>query len=217
MEETKIQQVSVAPINKKSLFILWVLCILGFLAVIPYQYSLAGKTLSTGDLLSADMIRGTIYTLLMYGVLILAGLYIARRVGLGTPILDSLTKKEDMGDKVRAMWLPILVIGILGGLIILLLDSFVFSAPLAAEMKLLGVNISSSINPPAWQGLLASFYGGITEEILLRLFVMTLIAGLIAIAARKMDQKLSGHYLLDSQHPGRRAFRLWVTFPPQLK
>lgn len=181
---------TVPPVNKKVFFILWAMCILGFLAVIPYSYTLAGKTLTIDDLLSVDMIRGTIYNLLIYGLLIFAGLYIARRVGLGTPILDGLTKKEDVSDKVRAMWLPALVIGILGGLIIILMDSFVFSAPLAAEMKLLGINISSSTNPPAWQGLLASFYGGITEEILLRLFVMTLIAGLIALAARKMDQKL---------------------------
>ena len=49
----------VPPINKKTLFILWVLCFLGFLAVIPYQYTLAGKTLTTEDLLSIDMIKGT--------------------------------------------------------------------------------------------------------------------------------------------------------------
>jgi len=43
--------------------------------------------------------------------MIYAGLYIARRVGLGTPILDCLTKKESIGEKVRAMWLPALTIG----------------------------------------------------------------------------------------------------------
>jgi hypothetical protein len=180
----------VPPINKKTLLILWALSFLGFLAVIPYQYTLVGKPFTIGDLISADMIRGTVINLLFYGVMIYAGLYIARRVGLGSPILDCLTKKESIGEKVRAMWLPALAIGFFGGLIILLLDSYVFSQPLAEEMELLGISISASVNPPAWQGLLASLYGGITEEIMLRLFVMTLIAGLIAIVARKMDQKL---------------------------
>lgn len=180
----------VPPINKKTLLILWALSFLGFLAVIPYQYTLVGKPLTIGDLISTDMIRGTVINLLFYGVMIYAGLYIARRVGLETPILDCLTKKESIGEKVRAMWLPALTIGSFGGLIILLLDSYVFSQPLAEEMELLGISISASVNPPAWQGLLASLYGGITEEIMLRLFVMTLIAGLIALAARKMDQKL---------------------------
>jgi hypothetical protein len=180
----------VPPINKKTLFILWALCTLGFLAVIPYQYTLAGIPLTTSDLLSINMVKGTIYNLLIYGLLIFVGLYIARRVGLGAPVLDGLTKKEDVSDKVRALWFPALAIGILGGVVILLMDTLVFSAPLSAEMKLLGINVSASVNPPAWQGLLASLYGGITEEILLRLFVMTLIAGLIAIVARKMDQKL---------------------------
>jgi Type II CAAX prenyl endopeptidase Rce1-like len=180
----------VPPINKKTLFILWALCTLGFLAVIPYQYTLAGLTLTAADLLSINMVKGAIYNVLSYGVLIFVGLYIARRLALGAPILDGLTKKEGVGDKVRALWFPALAIGILGGLIILLMDTLVFSAPLASEMKLLGIDMSASVNPPAWQGLLASLYGGITEEILLRLFVMTLIAGLIALAARKMDQKL---------------------------
>jgi len=34
---------------------------------------------------------------------------------------------------------------------------------------------ASQLNPPAWQGFLASFYGGINEEIAMRLFLMTLL------------------------------------------
>ncbi len=74
--------------------------------------------------------------------------------------------------------------------IILLLDSIVFGPPLEAELKLLGVSLPESINPPAWQGFLASFYGGINEEVLLRLFVMTLIGAIGAALFKKMDQKL---------------------------
>jgi len=50
----------VPPINKKTLLILWALSFLGFLAVIPYQYTLVGKPLTIGDLISTDMIRGTV-------------------------------------------------------------------------------------------------------------------------------------------------------------
>lgn len=38
------------------------------------------------------------------------------------------------------------------------------------------INLPVSINPPAWQGFLASFYGAFDEEILMRLFVLTLLA-----------------------------------------
>jgi membrane protease YdiL (CAAX protease family) len=40
------------------------------------------------------------------------------------------------------------------------------------------MNVQTLHAPAAWKGLLASFYGGIDEEILLRLFLMSLLAWL---------------------------------------
>ena len=100
------------------------------------------------------------------------------------------TKKEVVADKVRAMLLPAILIGVIGAGVIILLDSYVFGPPLEAEMQLLGVSLPESINPPAWQGFLASFYGGINEEVLLRLFALTLIGAIGAAVFKKMDQKL---------------------------
>jgi hypothetical protein len=180
----------IPPINKKALFILWGACILGFIAIIPYSYTLNGMTLTSTDLLSTGMLVSSVQNILLFGLLIWTGLYVARRVCLGTPILDGLVKKESVGEKVRKMFLPALLIGIIGAILILLLDSFVFGPPLEAELRLLGVNLPDSVNPPAWQGFLASFYGGIDEEVLLRLFVMTLIGAIGARIYKKMDQKL---------------------------
>ncbi len=50
------------------------------------------------------------------------------------------------------------------GLIIFLLDATIFRNSLL-----------SGTHPPFWMGFLASFYGGINEEVLLRLFLFTLI------------------------------------------
>ena len=61
--------------------------------------------------------------------------------------------------------------GILAG-IGLYLDVFLFVQRLHAS----SINLPASINPPAWQGFLANFYGALDEEILLRLFVLTLLA-----------------------------------------
>jgi hypothetical protein len=182
--------VTVPPLNKKVLLILWGLSILGFFAILPYSYALNGMILTLKDLLSTPMLVGIIQNVLLYGLLILTGLYVARRVNLGTPILEGLLKKEAVGEKLRALLLPAVAIGVLGASVILLLDTFVFGPPLEAELKLLGVSLSESVNPPAWQGLLASLYGGINEELLLRLFVMTLIGGIGATMFRQMDQKL---------------------------
>ena len=182
--------VSVPPVNKKALLILWVLSLLGFIAIIPYSFTLSGMPLSASDIFSTGMLVSSIQNILLFGLFIWTGLYVARRVKLGTPILDGLTNKESVSEKVRAMLVPAISIGAIGALIILLLDSLVFGPPLEAELQLLGVNLPESINPPAWQGFLASFYGGINEEVLLRLFVMTLIGAIGAALFRKMDQKL---------------------------
>ncbi len=182
--------IAVSPIKKQVFFVIWVLCLLGSFAIIPYSLSLSGMDFNIKDLLSTNVIISLLQNILLYGLLIFAGLYIARRVGLGLPILTGLFNKEDVDEKIRALLLPSLLVGIVGSGLVILLDTYIFGPPLAAELKLLGVTLSESINPPVWQGLLASLYGGINEEVLLRLFVMTLIGGLIAIVFRKMDQKL---------------------------
>ena len=56
----------------------------------------------------------------------------------------------------------------------LLLDIYAFAPRLEAELPAL----DRDIRPPAWQGFLASFYGGIVEEVMMRLFLLTLLAWL---------------------------------------
>ena len=58
------------------------------------------------------------------------------------------------------------LLGILTGVVIILLDLLFIK---------LGVSLLEQVSVPIWQGFLASFYGGIAEEIILRLFFMTLI------------------------------------------
>jgi hypothetical protein len=183
--------ISVPPIKKQVFFTLWALCTLGFFTIIPYSLSLSGTGFSIQDLLSTRVIISLLQNILLYGLLIFTGLYIARRIGLGAPILTGYFNKEDMGEKVRALLLPSLLIGAVGSGLVILLDTLIFGPRLEIELLLLGLNLPESINPPVWQGLLASIYGGINEEVLLRLFVMTLIGGLGAAVLRKLDQNLA--------------------------
>jgi membrane protease YdiL (CAAX protease family) len=59
---------------------------------------------------------------------------------------------------------------VLVGVAILLLDLWVFAPRLAGAGS-----DTAALQPPAWQGLLASFYGAIPEELLMRLGLMTLL------------------------------------------
>jgi membrane protease YdiL (CAAX protease family) len=81
-----------------------------------------------------------------------------------------------------------IILGVIGTLIILALEIFYFQP---AMLKALGetanaLNLQTS-QPAAWKGLLASFYGGIVEEILLRLFVMSFFVWLGRFISKTSD------------------------------
>ncbi len=89
------------------------------------------------------------------------------------------TRGESVPDRVRAILPLSIILGVLSTLIVLGLE-FLYFQP--AMMKELGdtataLNLQTS-QPAAWKGFLASFYGGIAEEIHLRLFVMSFFAWL---------------------------------------
>jgi membrane protease YdiL (CAAX protease family) len=68
---------------------------------------------------------------------------------------------------------------VVGSLIIIALDKWVLNPGLVAQLgeqaQVLNLEVAQ---PAAWKGLLASFYGGINEESLLRLFMMSVLAWL---------------------------------------
>ena len=59
---------------------------------------------------------------------------------------------------------PAIVSGVLVGLALFFFDKYVFESSLL-----------SGIHPPFWAGALASIYGAVNEEVLLRLFLFTLL------------------------------------------
>jgi len=78
---------------------------------------------------------------------------------------------------------------VIAGVLIIVLDVYVFQPLL---IKDLGEQINAlpeNINPPAWQGFLASFYGGIGEELQLRLFFMSLLAWLGSFIVKPINGK----------------------------
>jgi membrane protease YdiL (CAAX protease family) len=164
-------------INWKVFFILWIAGILGTMAVLPYVLELQSSVLNNVQLplpLPAVIALQLVQNAILLAILIFGGMFFASRVGLGAPILDSATRGEAVAGKVRAILPLSIILGILGTLILLGLEIFFFQP---AMLKELGdaaniLNLQTS-QPAAWKGFLASFYGGIAEEIQLRLFVMS--------------------------------------------
>jgi membrane protease YdiL (CAAX protease family) len=96
------------------------------------------------------------------------GLRLGRAVGLDSPFARALVYRRPLPPvSGRGVALALLV-GALGGLAVIAL-SFAF-APFMPELRR---PIEGGI--ALWKRLLVAFYGGITEELLLRLFVMTVL------------------------------------------
>jgi hypothetical protein len=155
------------------------LLIAGLIGVLPYAFTLqapalAQVRLSLPVLALISVVQGTI----IYSVLAAVGLLLANRIGLGAPILEAWLSGAPVRERLKAIAAPSIVAGVLAGIVLIGLSALVFGPLLRAEFASLGVTPPATLNPPAWQGLLASFYGAFDEEILLRLFALTLLAWL---------------------------------------
>lgn len=180
-------------IDWKVFFLLWIASILATVAVLPYTLELQAASLDSTKLslpLSVVITLQIVQNAILLGILIFAGMFFASRVGLEMPILDAATKDQPVADKIRAI-LPLSILtGIIGTLVILGLEIYLFQPTLARELG----NAANALNlqtsqPAAWKGLLASFYGGIAEEIQLRLFVMSFFAWLGRFVSKTIEGK----------------------------
>jgi len=170
------------PFNWKIFFILLAASVLGVIAVLPYTLALQADALAKMTLpmplpllLSLQVLQNAI----MFAVAILIGLFLANRIGLGLPILEAKLAGESVAARVKAILLPSISLGVAASILIILLDQFVFQPGLLAQLGSAAnaLNLQTA-QPAAWKGLLASFYGGINEELLLRLFLFSLLAWL---------------------------------------
>jgi membrane protease YdiL (CAAX protease family) len=179
------------PFNWKIFWILVAVATFGLVAVVPYSLALQGSAAAPQNLpmpLPLLVALQLAPQVLLFAILIGIGLLLANRIGLGLPILEGALRGEPVGARIRRI-LPIsIVLGVLASLAIIALDVYVFSPALRAQFGGGAPSLTTrAAVPAAWKGLLASFYGGIDEELLLRLFVMSLLAWLGHFISRKPD------------------------------
>ena len=156
-------------IDWKLFFILFGACLLTTLMVLPYTISLLppeAAAMMTPPVLIAQVLSSQT----LFSLTIFVGLWLAKRVGLGLPILSGWLRGERQGKNLKAILRPAIGWGVLAGLLIILL-SFLFQS-LSIEL------LKTETAVPVWKSFLASFYGGIAEEVLLRLGLMTLLVWL---------------------------------------
>lgn len=180
-------------INWKIFFILWAAFAFGMLAITPYSLALQQNALDnikTPIPLAVLIPIQLISQILLFGIFIALGLFFANRIGLGAPILEAKLRGESVTKKVYAL-LPIsITLGVVAALLIIGLEVIVFQPALLQQLgdKANALNLRTA-QPAAWKGFLASFYGGINEEILLRLIVMSFLAWLGKFISKTSDGK----------------------------
>jgi membrane protease YdiL (CAAX protease family) len=159
-------------INWKLYFTLLSASALSIIAIMPYMLLVQADVLEAVPLpLPLVILISLIQSTVLIAILLFIGLKLSKKLGFKMPILENYLNKQAIDIDIRATIKLSVILGILTGLAIILLD-FIFTK--------LGVNIMEQVSIPAWRGFLASFYGGINEEIIMRLFFMTLIVWLIS-------------------------------------
>jgi len=175
--------------NWRLFFLLWGLASFGLLASVPYVLALQQQTLSSVHLrlpVPAVISIEVVLEILILGALTGIGLWLAEQIGLGAPMLENWLSGQPVNYDDRYAWLPTILIGLAVSAFVVFLDTLVFTPMLQHQLQANGPNLANSPNPAIWKGLLASFYGGFTEEILLRLFLMSL---LVWLGSRLIDHQ----------------------------
>lgn len=169
----------------KLFIILLIACIFGVIFVLPYTLTLQGELLQNLPVpLYVFLAAQIIQSMILFAVAIIIGLHLAKKVGLGLPILEGWIEGRQVKSYLKSILEISIGLGILAGILIIGLDYLFSFAGVTINVAQTG-----QLNPPAWQGFLSSFYGGINEEILLRLFLMTLLVWIFFKIKKTEDGK----------------------------
>ena len=157
-------------INWKLFFVLLAACIVGSICVIPYQFTLTSAEVEVSILIV--ILSAVVNGIILFAIAVFLGLLLSKQIGLENggfraPVLEGILNKENKAKEFKDLLLPSIGLGVFAGVLIIL-----FSLPfndMIPELQLLHVKVEP------WKGFLASFYGGIAEEVLLRLFLVSLL------------------------------------------
>ncbi len=148
--------------------------IVGVLGGLPAAWGVMEKTAALSKvpvqfLAAGQLLQSTFWMLFTVGI----GLLLGIKTGLGAPILKSYLAGETVGAKFRSHISPSVLLALLATTAVVALDRLFFLPRMPG--------FSSAISQiSGWKGILTALYGGITEEILTRLFLVTLLAWILS-------------------------------------
>lgn len=154
-------------------------------AVMPYLMQLTPQVFEKLQIpLPAFVALQGLQAFILLGLLSLLGLRMGHRVGLGSPLLQAwLARRAVPGQRTLK---PVQAIALGAIFAVIVLGASLLLDPLLP--KPLHAITDTGIGRSAFNGLLASFYGGIAEELLLRLFLMTLLVWFFTTFGRRQPR-----------------------------
>ncbi|MBS1988089.1 CPBP family intramembrane metalloprotease [Candidatus Dependentiae bacterium] len=166
---------------------LWGACILGSVAVIPYIFSLTDLKGLPAPMSLMAMIK-ILQDAAFYGVVTWAGVWLCEQVGFRIPFFS---EELELKHVSCLIWRSI-VCGVCVGMSILSLDL------LLPHMG--GPRINETTYIELFRGFMASFYGAINEEVLLRLFFLSLFVWILIriFGQKKRDSWISVSIIISS-------------------
>jgi len=168
-------------------WLLFVAGVLSALAAIPLVIDLFGPTIAAAPDQSIPfpviVVIGAVQNLALLAAMIFVGLKLGSRLGLGAPLLEAWLNHKAIGK-----WKEILRAGLLVGAGV---GAILLAIVLALVPSLPNLPFVSAAKVGIWKRILVCFYGGIYEELLTRLFLLTLIAWIASKVWRSGAGKLA--------------------------
>lgn len=180
------EEVSNTVKNGRLVLVFTVLGAFSGVAILPYYLDSIG-TQKVGPQLQVPFVGLVALTVFSVGFLTFIassiGLGLAEKVDLHVPFLRKWLYEGKI-SKVSKRWIAISILGSLfGTLVMAVLEIYVFQPNLP--------QLPTTPKIPLWENFLTVFYGGIVEEVLLRLFLMTLLVWVFS-RFQKSQNKISG-------------------------
>lgn len=155
-------------------FILWGLGLVGAVLVLPYLLEVNRPQFEKAKMpLPALLALSTLQNAVLLGLTAGIGLLVSRAAGLETPLISAWVQGRPLPEEALSRLPLSAALGALGGAVLVALETWVFLARLPETL----LRLARKANP--LKGFLASFYGGFSEEILMRLFLFSGLAWLL--------------------------------------
>jgi len=161
------------PLFWSEFGILFVAALVGGAAVLPYSIRLlkgSGKPLKMS--ISKLVLLSFLQTVILSAIVIGVGLLAAHAVGLGAPYIEATLAGTAPAQPIVFMLEMAISLGVLAGAALLIAD--LFFLPYWPEQI-----VETARKTTLWENFLASLYGGINEELLMRLFGFSVLVWLL--------------------------------------